>query len=226
MKSLRQTSSTIFLTLLSSLLIHTASAQQKLESCKPASERTGADGCWIMASTPLGRLPASPIFWTLDVYPTRAAAEASATKGSTVVEALGKIWLFTVGDKSTSPTSGTRVSQIGPIPVTPGQEYTAQYRESIMQPGAISRTHLHSGPEVFYTESGETCLETPSGKQLGKQGVDVIVPQGEPMELMATGTVPRRGLVLVLHDSSKPHTTLVTDWKSRGLCKAEQPANS
>jgi quercetin dioxygenase-like cupin family protein len=176
-----------------------------------------------MASTPLGKLPDAPVFWTLDTYPTRAAAEAAASKGSTVVEALGKIWLFTVGERANVPTAGTRVSQIGPLPLTPNQEYTAQYRESIMQPGAISRTHLHSGPEIFYTEAGETCLETPTGKQLGKKGVDVIIPEGAPMELMATGTEARRSLVLVLHNSSKPHTTLVTDWKSKGLCQASQP---
>ncbi len=222
MKPLYQRTSTTLL-ILFPLLLHAARAQQKLESCKPVSERTGTDGCWIMASTPLGKLPDAPVFWTLDTYPTRAAAEAAASKGSTVVEALGKIWLFTVGERANVPTAGTRVSQIGPLPLTPNQEYTAQYRESIMQPGAISRTHLHSGPEIFYTEAGETCLETPTGKQLGKKGVDVIIPEGAPMELMATGTEARRSLVLVLHNSSKPHTTLVTDWKSKGLCQASQP---
>jgi quercetin dioxygenase-like cupin family protein len=88
-----------------------------------------------------------------------------------------------------------------------------------MQPGAISRTHLHSGPEAFYTETGETCLETPSGKETGHKGADIIAPEGVPMELTATGPEPRRGIVLVLHSSSKPHTTVVSDWVSKGLCK-------
>ena len=91
-----------------------------------------------------------------------------------------------------------------------------------MLPGAVSRTHVHAGPEAFYTEAGETCLETPSGKQIGRKGLDVIVPEGEPMELMATGSQTRRGLVLVLHSSSKPHTTVVTDWHATGLCKSEK----
>lgn len=30
----------------------------KLESCRPVAERTGVEGCWILASTPVGRLPA------------------------------------------------------------------------------------------------------------------------------------------------------------------------
>ena len=193
----------------------------KLESCKPVSERTGADGCWIIASTPLGKLPASPVFWTLDVYPTKDAAQAATSKNGTVVEALGKVWLLTVGDKIAPVPNATRVTEIGPLLIQPGEEYTAQYRESIMQPGAVSRTHLHSGPEAFYTETGESCLETPAGTQTGRKGADIIAPEGVPMELVATGTEPRRGIVLVLHSSSKPHTTVVTDWVSKGLCKAQ-----
>ena len=205
------------------LLSGVAAAQtEKLESCRPASERTGPNGCWILASESLGRLPDKPVFWTLDVYPDRVSAEAAAGSHSTVLDALGRVWLLTVGEKPEMPAKGKRVNTIGPLPVKGNEEYTAQYRESIMSPGAVSRTHVHSGPEAFYTEAGETCLETPSGKQVSRLGHDVIVPEGEPMELVATGSETRRGLVLVLHSSSKPHTTVVTDWHSTGLCKAQK----
>jgi hypothetical protein len=49
-------------------------------------------------------------------------------------------------------------------------------------------------------------------------GPPVIVPDGPPMELTATGTETRRALVLILHDSTQPHTTVATDWKPKGLC--------
>jgi quercetin dioxygenase-like cupin family protein len=200
-----------------------ATAQmQKLESCKPVAERTGPEGCWILASTTLGKLPDRPVFWTLDVYPDRESAQAAAGPDSTVLNALDRVWLLTVGARPAPPVNGKRMTQIGPLPIKANEDYTAQYRESIMKPGAVSRTHVHSGPEVFYTETGETCLETPSGKQVSLRGHDVIVPEGEPMELVATGLEDRRGLVLVLHSSSKPHTTLVTDWHSTGLCKAQK----
>ena len=202
-----------------------AQAAPKLESCKPVAERTGPDGCWIIASTSLGRLTDTPVFWTLDVFATRQSAEATRAPNATVVEALGRVWRFTVGDKPDLPKDASRITQIGPLPIKPGQEYTAQYRESIMQPGAVSRTHLHSGPEVFYTESGETCLETPAGRQISKSGHDLVINEGEPMELTATGPDPRRGIVLVLHLSTQPHTTLVTGWKSKGLCAATKTAS-
>lgn len=191
---------------------------RKPEICRPVAERTGVDGCWILASTRMGRLPAGPVFWTLDRFSTREAAQQASTKNGAVVEALGKVWLFTVGEKPKLFPQATRVTQIGPLPVRPDVDYTAQYREAILRPGAVSRTHLHSGPEAFYTEAGESCLETPAGKQVGRKGVDIFVPEGEPMELVATGTETRRGIVLVLHESDKPHTTVVSAWKSTGLC--------
>ena len=195
-----------------------------LESCKPVSERTTVEGCWILASTPLGRLPPRPVYWTLDVYPDPPSAQTASSPGSTVLEALGKVWLLTVGDIPAPTSAGKRVTHMGPLPVNANDEYTAQFREAIMNPGAVSRTHIHSGPEAFYTESGETCLETPAGKQVSRKGQDTVVPEGVPMELIATGTEPRRGLVLVLHASAKPHTTL-SDWKSVGLCKTQTQAH-
>lgn len=209
---------TCALLLLVNALSGMASAQQqKLVSCRPVAERTKPEGCWIMAEKPLGKLSGAN-FWTLDVYPERADAERAATTNGTVVEALGKVWLFTVGDKPPLPAHGSRITQIGPLPVKTDEAYTAQFMEGLLEPGSVSRTHLHSGPEAFYTESGESCLETPAGKQVGRKGTNLMVPEGVPMELVATGTETRRGMILVLHASTMPATTVVTDWKSKGLC--------
>lgn len=186
---------------------------QGLVSCKPSSQKTGEFGCWIVASNPLGLLDGS-VYWTLDTFPTRDAAERAKGPGGTVAEALSNIWVFTVGPK----LRGTHVAQIGPLPVHAGERYTAQYMEGTLQPGMVSRTHVHSGVEAFYTESGETCLETPQGKQVGRKGVDIVVPEGAPMELVATGAEIRKGLMLVLHDASKPPTMPVENWQSKRLC--------
>jgi len=187
-----------------------------LVSCKPASQKTSDLGCWIVASAPLGVVNA-PVYWTLDSFSTRADAERAAGQAGTVVESLGKVWLFTIGSKLAPVFGGTRAAQIGPLPIQPGKDYTAQYMEATLQPGMVSRTHVHSGVEAFYTETGETCLETPQGRQIGRKGVDIVVPEGVPMELTASGTEVRKGLILVLHDSSKAATTVV-DWRSKGLC--------
>ena len=188
--------------------------------CIPIGERTGDTGCWIIADWPLGKLGRSEIFWHLDAYLTRADADRAKGQDGTVVESLGKIWLLTIQDKGWRPSGGERIAEIGPLPISPSEPYSAQYMEAIFTPGMTAPPHIHSGPEAWYTLSGETCLETPQGKQVGRAGGEyVIVPGGPPMHLTATGTETRRALVLILHETSKPPSTLVHDWTPKGLCK-------
>ena len=194
--------------------------QASAQICKPVSQRTSEVGCWIIAQEPVGQLTASQTFWHLDAYPSRDSAEAAKGPSGTIVESLGKIWLLTIANAGWRPSGGERIAEIGPLPVIAGEKYSAQYMEAIFDPGMTAPAHVHSGPEAWYTLAGETCLETPQGRQIGRAGSEyVIVPGGPPMHLTATGTVQRRALVLILHDSSKPATTPVHDWIPKGLCK-------
>ena len=196
-----------------------ASPDVSAQICRPVSERTGEAGCWITAHAALAELPQAPVFWHLDTYPTRAEAEAAKGPRGTVVESLGKIWLLTIDVAGWRPAGGERVAEIGPLPVSSGARHAAQYMEAIFTPGMTAPAHRHSGPEAWYTVTGETCLETPAGKLVGRAGGShVIVPGGPPMHLTATGTETRRALVLILHDSTRPPTTPEHDWKPKGLC--------
>lgn len=196
------------------------SSVQSGETCKPVSERKSEVGCWIITDQPLGKLPQSQTFWHLDVYPTRSAAEAAKGPRGTVVESLGKVWLLTIERAGWRPSKkGKRIAEIGPLPIIAGEKYSAQYMEAIFNPGMTSVVHTHSGPEAWYTLAGETCLETPEGKYVGRAGGQpVIVPAGPPMRLTATGTEQRLALVLILHESSKAPGTVVHDWTPKGLC--------
>ena len=189
--------------------------------CLPVAERTGEIGCWFIADQIVGQLPAGPVSWHLDTYPTRAEAEAERRPGATVVESLGKVWLLTVAEAGWRPSRGERVAEIGPLPVNADAKYAAQYLEAIFQPGMKSIVHRHGGPEVWYTATGETCLETPQGKLVGRPGQHVIVPGGPPMELTATGTELRRAVVLILYDVTQPASTLEHEWKPKGLCASK-----
>jgi quercetin dioxygenase-like cupin family protein len=193
--------------------------QAMAQGCKPIAQRSADVGCWIITEASLGVLPGRPIYWHLDVYATRSAAEKAKALGSTVVEALGKVWLFTIAEADWRAVGGERIAEIGPLPVTAGSAYAAQYMEATFMPGMKSGIHQHSGPEAWYTLTGEMCLETPDGAMVGRAGgAPVIVPGGPPMELTATGSAIRRAVVLVLHDAAQPATTLVHDWQPKGLC--------
>jgi len=188
-------------------------------ACVPISERAGRTfGCFIIAAQPVGKLDGAS-FWHLETFSDRAAAEKAKSAHGVVAEAFDKTWLLTIAAAGWHSAGGTHVAEIGPLPTTAGREYTAQFMEATFRPGMKSRVHRHSGPEAWYTISGETCLETPEGSMVNRPGgPPVIVPQGPPMELTATGTETRKSLVLILHDSSQPHTMLATDWAPKGLC--------
>lgn len=211
-----------YLTLYSLIVIFCTQADGQPVSggaCRPVSERTQDVGCWILSNDPVGDLAGAQTFWHLDAFVTRDAAEAAKTKRSTIVQALGKTWLLTIEDATWRASGGEHVTTIGPLPITPGV-YAAQYMEAVFNPGMTAPAHTHSGPEAWYTVAGETCLETPDGKQVGRVGgPPVIVPGGPPMHLTATGTEVRRALVLILHDADKAATTLHHDWTPKGLCK-------
>jgi len=203
----------------SAILAPPAAGQASSRPCPPSVERMRWIGTCQTAVDSLGPLPGKPMFWHLDTYPTLAAATSDKAPRSTVVESLGQIWLFTIAEQGWRPHTGTRVATIGPLPLIAASAYTAVYMQSIFEPGTTTRVHAHSGPEAFFTLSGGTCLETPDAiaRDSGTKQV-LIVREGPPMQLTSFGTELRRGIVLILHDASRPATTFDTDWKPAGRC--------
>jgi hypothetical protein len=190
------------------------------DRCKPVSERTQEIGCWILADDSVGQLTKPQVFWHLDTYPTRTAAQADKGPQGVVVESFGKVWLMTVSGEKWTSAHGNRVAEIGPLPIVAGEMYSAQLMEAVFTPGMTAAAHIHSGPEAWYQLGGETCLETSDGRvQIGRTGgPPVVAPMGLAMHLTAIGTEQRRSIVLILHHSSEAATTMVHDWSPKGLC--------
>jgi quercetin dioxygenase-like cupin family protein len=195
-------------------------------TCIPVSERGNrAYGCFITAREELGALPAEPpLYWHLDTYPT--VKEATSAKGArgTVVESLGRVWLFSIAPLDYRPAAGERVARIGPLPLVSAATFAAVYMEGVFQPGMASMIHRHPGVEAWYTLEGSMCLETPEGKLEQRAGdPGVIVRAGLPMMLTGTGTGPRRSLVLILQDATLPRSTPAHDWMPKGVCGGALP---
>jgi hypothetical protein len=188
--------------------------------CVPVAERGSRElGCFIIAREGIDPLPGNQVYWHLDLFPTLVAAQAEAGPRSVAVKAFGKHWLLTIEDGGWRPKGGERAALIGPLPIEPASALTAQYMEASFQPGMKSGIAQRSGPEVWYTLSGESCLETPAGTMVGRVGEEpVIAPAGVPMQVTATGVEMRQAIVLVLHDATKPAATPVSDWTPQGLC--------
>lgn len=190
-------------------------------TCVPRSQqRAGAIGCFIIVDKPVGTLGTAPVYWHITRFPTRVAALRARPAHAAVVEAFHHVWLMDIASKASRSASGKEIATIGPLPITPGTSYSALYMEASMTPGMKSMIHRHSGPEIWYTLSGQTCLETPNGVSVGRAGgAPVIVPGNLPMQLTATGKDVRRSLVLILHDASKPPTAMEKQWVPRGECR-------
>lgn len=179
----------------------------------------------LLARQQLPSLPKGKIFWHIDRFPSRQAAEAAGT-GGVVTEAFGATWRFTLARRDWRAASGEHVAIIGPLPVTKASSYTAEYLRSIFAPGTTAPLHVHSGPEAFFAVSGDTCLETPEGVKIGRgPGNSLWIKAGPPMLLMAIGTVPRQGFALILHDAGQPPTTLTQHWQPSGLCARQLAAD-
>jgi quercetin dioxygenase-like cupin family protein len=135
----------------------------------PVAERAGRElGCYIIASTPLGKLRGITQYWYLDTFPSKAAAQKAQGVRGTVIQAAGKVWLFTIAPGGWQPTVGERVAEVGPLKVGTA-EYTAVFMDAVFDPGMKSGVHRHAGPEAWYVLEGEQCLETRparSGREL------------------------------------------------------------
>ena len=187
--------------------------------CDPAPAQTARPGANAIATVVLGELPQTPLYWHLDTYPTRVAAEADKIARGTVVESFGKVWLFTIAEADWRSASGDRVARIGPLQLNSGGSFTASYLQAVTSPGFQTDVHQHAGPEALYTLSGEVCLETPQGKMVGRAGGEpLLIAGGQPMRLTSIGTETRRSIVLVLHDSSQPWKVPASGWTPKGLC--------
>ena len=196
-------------------------------TCVPVEERAGREfGCFITARQELGPLPARPaLYWYLDAYPTRSAADGARAARSTVVESLGRIWLFTIAPAGWRPRDAHRVARVGPLPLVAADSFAAVYMEGVFKPGMVTMVHRHPGAEAWFTLDGSMCVETPEGKiEQRARGRGVVVRGGLPMVLTGTGSGPRRSLVLILQDATKPRSVHAPDWTPRGLCGAAPAA--
>jgi quercetin dioxygenase-like cupin family protein len=185
----------------------------------PVAAKTKEVGCYLTATETLDKLPSGEVFWHLYEYPTRAAAQAVKPRSfGTVVESLGKVWLYVIAAEEWRPAAGQRIAIIGPLRIKPAEQYTARYMEAVFPPGMQTSAHTHSGPEAWYLLSGAQCLQTPDGATITRAGQGAVVPMGPPMVLTGMGTELRRSVVLVLHDTREPWMTVTTDWKPAKPC--------
>jgi hypothetical protein len=173
----------------------------------PATAEPGQFIVKPIAEKKLGALPPGPLYWRIENFPTLDLAQgiARASPTSLAAEVAGKVWLFTLGLKGGATPGGTKVAEVGPVPVFAAPEYLLRINHAGGPPGSKTQVHSHPGSESFYVLAGEVGQRTPHGTDRTGAG-QALVGHGPdmPMEVFSSGTTDLDQLVMFLLDATKP----------------------
>jgi hypothetical protein len=200
---------------------------------KPASVKSVALLCWalltsglllapstalaqkfeikLVAEKKIEQLPAGPLFWRVDNFPTLAEAQSAAGPTGLAAEVAGKVWLFTLGQKGGISRGGTTIVEIGPVPPISASEYLLRVNNTGGPPGAKTPVHTHPGSETFYVLSGQLSQKSPHGVSHVDAGRSMSGHgPGMPMEISSSGASDLNALVMFVVDGNKPFSSAAT----------------
>jgi hypothetical protein len=156
----------------------------------------------------LKELPAGPLFWRLENFPTLAEAEGAAGSTSLAAEVAGRVWLFTLGPKDGATAGGTKVVEIGPLPPISASEYLLRVNRAGGPPGTKTSIHTHPGSEAFYVLTGKLGQRTPHGVTYTEAGATMTGHGADtPMEVFNAGTTDLDELAIFVVDANRPFSS-------------------
>jgi quercetin dioxygenase-like cupin family protein len=178
-------------------------------SASPPSGPAGTFNIVAVTEKKVTAIPDGPLYWQIETFPTLARAQAAAAPTALAAEVEGKVWLFTLGNKSApAHAGGTPVAEVGPVTRITASEYLLRINNAVAGPGTKTSVHYHPGTEAFYLLSGSLSQKTPQGV------INLEAGQSTPgrgpetvMEVTSTGKTDLHALVMFLVDASKPFST-------------------
>jgi len=183
-----------------------------------------SEGVYVVkpvAGKKVKQLPAGPLYWRVENFPTLAQAQAAIPPDrwnpdtvsndsalSLAAEVAGKVWLFTLGPKGGSPPGGTKVAEVGPVPVIAASEYLLRVNHGYGPPGAKTPVHTHPGSEAFYVVAGRLGQKTAhgvahvdAGQTMNGHNADMV------MQVFNSGTTDLTALIMFVVDANRPFST-------------------
>jgi hypothetical protein len=176
--------------------------------CPPVAHAQEALVIRALSEKRVAQLPAGPLFWRVETFPTVAAAQAAAGPTGLVAESGGRVWLLTLGPRGGASPGGTRVAEVGPLPVVQSTEYLLRVNEASGPPGSVTPVHSHPGSEAFFVLAGEQSIRTPTGTLRVAAGRPEAGPgDGTPLQVSSTGATDLLALVMFLVDAARPFSS-------------------
>lgn len=164
-----------------------------------------------LAERKVHELPAGPLFWRIENFPTLSQAQAAAGPWSLATESAGKAWLFTIGPAGGSSGGGTRVAEVGPIPRVAAPQYLLRINEASGPPGSITPVHSHPGSEAFLVLAGEQGIRTAHGLMRIEAGQPATGHGADmAMQVSSTGSTDLHALVMFVVDATRPFSSPTT----------------
>ncbi len=172
------------------------SAAQQALSVKPVVEKK------------LAQLPAGPLYWRIEVFPTLGEAQAAAGPTSLAAAIAAKAWLFTLGPKGGATTGGSKIAEVGPVPAIAASEYLLRINHASGPPGAKTPVHTHPGSEAFYVLAGKLGQRTPHGVAYAEAGQSMAGHGADTaMEVFSAGATDLDQLVMFVVDATRPFSS-------------------
>jgi quercetin dioxygenase-like cupin family protein len=189
------------------LMAKTASTQLEPACIANSPERRGDIGCSLVENKPLSAGLKEPLFWHIDRFDSGESARGAVGPASVAFEGHGTWWLIAIESRTDDHHGGQHVTEVALPALPPAPKYSMLVMSAYIPAGLTSRVHNHSGVEAFYVVEGEQCLETPERAYRMRRGGTLVIPAGVTMQLVATGSKPRRALAVIVYDAAKPPTT-------------------
>lgn len=170
-----------------------------------------------VAEKKIKQLPAGPLYWRVENFGTLAQAQAAIPPDrwnpdtvsndvatSLAAEVAGKAWLFTLGPKGGSTPGGTKVAEVGPVPVVKASEYLLRVNHGYGPPGARTPVHTHPGSEAFYVVAGRLGQKTLHGEAHVEAGQTMNGhDSGMVMQVFNSGTTDLTALIMFVVDANQ-----------------------
>lgn len=171
-----------------------------------------------VAQKRIKELPAGPLFWRVENFPTLSDAKAAIgpdgwnpasvryeTTTSLIAEVAGKVWVCTLGAAGASTPGSTKVAEVGPVTIAAASEYLLRINVGSGPAGSETPVHSHPGSESFYVIAGELGQRTPHGVMRVDAGHTMNGHEaGMPMQVFNSGTTDLTALIMFVVDASKP----------------------
>jgi hypothetical protein len=177
-----------------------------------------------IAEMKVKQLPKGPLFWRVENFPTLDQAKAAAGEyrwnadtvtnegwPSLTAEVAEKVWLFTLGPQGAATSGGTKVAEVGPVPIISAPEFLLRVNYGSGPPGSKTPAHMHFGSEAFYVISGKLGQRMTDGTSYVDAGHTMNGHMAEmPMEVFNGGATDLSALIMFVVDATKPFSVPAT----------------